>query len=235
VKPTANGELWVFNKTFTQYMPISIHDLAVWLGSPVIYVLVCSCFLAERRQDCFAETHKCVQTERVLFHYNGHGVPQPTENGELWVFNKTFTQYIPISIHDLAVWLGSPVIYVFDCSHAGLIVDALKAPPEPMHGTYRSDTSGLRLPGANIPPGGAQPHLARPLVGANDPAHETIVLAACGSNQLLPQDSDLCADIFTACLTTPIKVAMRWCETASIAAILLGADLQSSRWLTCIT
>ena len=26
--------------------------------------------------------------ERVLFHYNGHGVPRPTKNGELWVFNK---------------------------------------------------------------------------------------------------------------------------------------------------
>ena len=26
--------------------------------------------------------------ERVLFHYNGHGVPRPTANGEIWVFNK---------------------------------------------------------------------------------------------------------------------------------------------------
>uniref|UniRef100_A0A8R1IE46 Raptor_N domain-containing protein n=1 Tax=Caenorhabditis japonica TaxID=281687 RepID=A0A8R1IE46_CAEJA len=31
-------------------------------------------------------------TDRVLFHYNGHGVPRPTENGEIWVFNKSFTQ-----------------------------------------------------------------------------------------------------------------------------------------------
>lgn len=30
--------------------------------------------------------------ERILFHYNGHGVPRPTENGEIWVFNKNFTQ-----------------------------------------------------------------------------------------------------------------------------------------------
>ena len=28
------------------------------------------------------------QNERVLFHYNGHGVPKPTTNGEIWVFNK---------------------------------------------------------------------------------------------------------------------------------------------------
>ena len=26
--------------------------------------------------------------ERVLFHYTGHGVPRPTTNGEIWVFNK---------------------------------------------------------------------------------------------------------------------------------------------------
>lgn len=26
--------------------------------------------------------------ERVLFHYNGHGVPKPTVNGEIWVFNR---------------------------------------------------------------------------------------------------------------------------------------------------
>ena len=29
-----------------------------------------------------------VQNDRVLFHYNGHGVPKPTLNGEIWVFNK---------------------------------------------------------------------------------------------------------------------------------------------------
>lgn len=26
--------------------------------------------------------------ERMLFHYNGHGVPKPTANGEIWVFNR---------------------------------------------------------------------------------------------------------------------------------------------------
>lgn len=29
--------------------------------------------------------------ERVLFHYNGHGVPKPTSNGEVWVFNRVGT------------------------------------------------------------------------------------------------------------------------------------------------
>ena len=52
--------------------------------------------------------HDCLrpngpQTERVLFHYNGHGVPRPTANGEVWVFNKSYTQYIPLSLYDLQV------------------------------------------------------------------------------------------------------------------------------------
>ncbi|GAU17205.1 hypothetical protein TSUD_178350 [Trifolium subterraneum] len=28
------------------------------------------------------------KSERVLFHYNGHGVPYPTSNGNIWVYNK---------------------------------------------------------------------------------------------------------------------------------------------------
>ena len=31
---------------------------------------------------------KYAKSERVLFHYNGHGVPKPTTNGEIWLFNK---------------------------------------------------------------------------------------------------------------------------------------------------
>ena len=62
--------------------------------------------------------------ERILFHYNGHGVPKPTVGGEIWVFNKSYTQYIPVSIYDIQTWLGSPCIYVYDCSNAGHILNA---------------------------------------------------------------------------------------------------------------
>lgn len=44
-----------------------------------------------------------------MFHYNGHGVPRPTTNGELWVFNKTYTQYLPVSVFDLQTWIGGSV------------------------------------------------------------------------------------------------------------------------------
>lgn len=51
--------------------------------------------------DVSEDSRCCAQNERVLFHYNGHGVPRPTANGEIWVFNKSYTQYIPMSIYDL--------------------------------------------------------------------------------------------------------------------------------------
>lgn len=35
---------------------------------------------------------------------------------------QAYTQYIPLSIYDLQSWMGSPSIYVYDCSNAGMIV-----------------------------------------------------------------------------------------------------------------
>ena len=43
-------------------------------------------------------------------------------NGEIWVFNRSYTQYIPLSLYDLQSWMGSPSIFVYDCSNAGIIV-----------------------------------------------------------------------------------------------------------------
>ena len=63
--------------------------------------------------------------ERLLLHFNGHGVPRPTVNGEIWVFNRSFTQYIPLSVYDLQCWLSTPCILVLDCSNAGRIIDAM--------------------------------------------------------------------------------------------------------------
>lgn len=39
-----------------------------------------------------------------------------------------------------------------------------------------------------------------------DSLTDFILLAACGANELLPQSPHVPADVFTACLTTPIKV-----------------------------
>ena len=39
---------------------------------------------------------------------------------------------------------------------------------------------------------------------------DCILLAACEAHQSLPQSAEFPADLFTACLTTPIKMALHW-------------------------
>ncbi|KAJ8753815.1 hypothetical protein K2173_000069 [Erythroxylum novogranatense] len=123
---------------------------------------------------------RCAKSERVLFHYNGHGVPKPTTNGEIWMFNKSYTQYIPLPISDLDSWLKTPSIYVFDCSAAGMIVNAFIE----LHEWNASNAAGS--------------------------TRDCILLAACEAHETLPQSAEFPADVFTSCLTTPIKMALRW-------------------------
>eukprot|EP00906_Rhabdomonas_costata_P000478 RCo000618 len=125
---------------------------------------------------------RSARDERVLIHFNGHGCPRPTSNGELWVFNKNFTQYIPLSLHELHSWVGSPAVYVFDCPAAGEMLTAF-AQIRHFEGDLPEDSRGAR---------------------------DDIVLAACRANQVLPQNPLLPADIFTACLTTPNRMALVW-------------------------
>eukprot|EP01114_Cavostelium_apophysatum_P011005 TRINITY_DN2516_c0_g1_i5.p1 TRINITY_DN2516_c0_g1~~TRINITY_DN2516_c0_g1_i5.p1 ORF type:complete len:1063 (+),score=306.58 TRINITY_DN2516_c0_g1_i5:92-3280(+) len=139
--------------------------------------------------------------ERVLYHYNGHGVPRPTANGEIWVFNKNFTQYIPLSIYELQSWMGSPSIYVFDCSAAGLIVHWFTQFAEQREKEYErmiQSANGSPSPSAILP------------------VKDFILLASCGATETLPVNPKLPADVFTSCLTTPIKMALRWFCTTSL-------------------
>lgn len=39
---------------------------------------------------------------------------------------------------------------------------------------------------------------------------DCILLGACEAHETLPQSEEFPADIFTSCLTTPIKMALRW-------------------------
>ncbi|KAA8517496.1 hypothetical protein F0562_017874 [Nyssa sinensis] len=130
---------------------------------------------------------KCDKSERVLFHYNGHGVPKPTANGEIWLFNKIYRKYIPLPISELDSWLKTPSIYVFDCSAAGMIVNAFME----LQDWSSSSSSGPS-------------------------ARDCILLAACEAHETLPQSADFPADVFTSCLTTPIKMALRWFCTRSL-------------------
>ena len=166
------------------------------------------------------------KTERLLFHYNGHGVPKPTPNGEIWVFNKGFTEYIPMGLHELSSWLRKPVVYVICASvkqkntyHCSLSFSFHIARKPLIHALeyqhrYVFDCSGA---GTLLPKIRMEATNSRRDIGnSNDneeqrmKSRDVICFAACSADQQLPLNPAVPADVFTACLTTPIKMALRW-------------------------
>ena len=64
-------------------------------------------------------------------------------NGEIWVFNRSYTQYIPLSLYDLQSWMGSPSIFVYDCSNAGIIVNSFEQFAEQHERDYQAQVSKI--------------------------------------------------------------------------------------------
>ena len=159
------------------------------LSLKIAYKPILDPSLEDLRRFCLT-LRKQAKDDAVLFYYNGHGVPKPTASGELWCFNRTYTQYIPVSIQEVQGWLGSPGVYVWDCSAAGNLLQNFNIYAE------RRDHEVNMLHGGY--PEGAQPMM------------NSIQLAACGSNEHLPSCPELPADIFTSCLTSPIDIAVRY-------------------------
>jgi len=137
--------------------------------------------------------------ERVLFHYNGHGVPRPTAEGEVWVFNYNSAHYIPLSIYDLQTWIGAPGIFIYDCSYAGIIVQSFEKFAE-LHEVEKVQQIQQQGKTSELP---SPPNLQ----------FNCIQLAACSDTEELPMRPDLPADLFTSCLTDPIKMALWWFVT----------------------
>jgi len=131
--------------------------------------------------------------ERILLHYNGCGVPRPTINGELWVFDRGHTQYIPLSVLELRSWMGKPSMVVLDCSGAGILLPFFTKPES----SASLSSFGQFESSANLDNYGS---------GDSD----IIVLCPTSESEILPMNPDLPADLFTSCLTTPIKMALRW-------------------------
>eukprot|EP01034_Spumella_vulgaris_P024559 gene24559-30919_t len=89
-------------------------------------------------------------------------------------------------------WLGDPAIYVLDCSGAGMLLPHLvdnMSGKTSGGGILKGDEASFRSSGFEGP---------------------TIVLASCKADEILPMNPQYPADIFTACLTTPIVIAIRW-------------------------
>ncbi|KAJ1988120.1 Target of rapamycin complex 1 subunit kog1 [Dimargaris cristalligena] len=161
---------------------------------------------------------------RVLFHYNGHGVPKPTRNGDIWVFNSNYTQYMPVSVQDIQIWLGSPGIFVYDCSAAGNILEnfvkhAKRKDNEWLVAVSQQEERDI-LAGieSGAPPDAPPPSSDSGRPGATKgppplaalPHSHSVHFAACRGDENLPLSPHLPADVFTACMTTPIEMAMRW-------------------------
>lgn len=145
----------------------------------------------EDTKKFFCSLRRNAKDERILFHYNGHGVPKPTASGEIWVFNKNYTQYIPISLYDLQTWLGAPSIFVYDCSDAGNIVTNFNR----FIKKHEEENAELRVKDPNA---------------ITTSYSDCIQLAACGMKETLPMNPNLPADLFTCCLTTPIEIAIQF-------------------------
>lgn len=133
---------------------------------------------------------KQAKDETVCFYYNGHGVPKPTPSGELWCFNRNYTQYIPVSLMEVQSWLGSPGVYIWDCSAAGNLLTNFNNFAE------RRDQEVFTTRGGYVD--GMQPYM------------NSLQLAACLAHEQLPSCPELPADIFTSCLTSPIDIALRY-------------------------
>ena len=158
---------------------------------------------AEDLKKLLSALRRHAREDRVLMHYNGHGVPRPTKNGEIWVFNKSFTQYIPVSVWDIQGWVGRPAMFVWDCSHAGCIVDSFqKFALQRDQQALAAQAQQQRSP--------SQEELVQQLSKPGMRYMDCIHLAACRNGQVLPMVPEVPADMFTSCLTTPIEMALRW-------------------------
>ncbi|KAK4659949.1 Target of rapamycin complex 1 subunit kog1 [Podospora pseudocomata] len=144
--------------------------------------------IEETKKFCVS-LRRNAKDERILFHYNGHGVPKPTTSGEIWVFNKNYTQYIPVSLYDLQQWLQAPTVFVWDCSEAGNILTNYHKFVD----KHEEEEKEVRQKDPNCERQNYRPY---------------IHLAACGTKENLPTNPQLPADLFTCCLTTPVEMAL---------------------------
>ncbi|OCF40386.1 hypothetical protein I317_05821 [Kwoniella heveanensis CBS 569] len=144
------------------------------------------------------------QNSYVAVIYNGHGIQEPpTEQGELWCYDKGFdeclqsgsapSEYIPIMLFDVMAWAGASTCWVWDCSHAGRIIRAAHSEAEEIDNQYRAAAA-------------QNPNIAKlhPPVYSRRQIH----FAACSAGQTIPRVHGMPDDLFTACLTTPLRIAL---------------------------
>ncbi|PAA49843.1 hypothetical protein BOX15_Mlig010836g3, partial [Macrostomum lignano] len=189
------------NKAVEEISTLLVNQYKRW-NSKIRYKTCNDPTVDEVKKQCLS-LRRTARQDRILFHFNGHGVPRPTKNGETWVFNRNFTQYIPLSLYDLQSWLGSPSVYVIDCHNAGQVLKSYEAFCE----RRRQDWEQSEQYQQQKSSGGSSCAYS---TGSEVSMENSILLCSCGVDEFLPMNPDLPADLFTACLTTPIKAALHW-------------------------
>lgn len=179
------------------------------------------------RELCL-RTRETARNERVLLHYNGHGVPRPTANGEIWLFDKHHTNYIPLGVADLRRWVGKPSIVVLDCSGAGVLLPFFAAA---LDGGGSNATGNPESADHSSGPGVAPDGMASSAGAGAGPEYlrairDTIVLCPTAQGEWLPLHPEFPADIFTSCLTTPMPIALRWFVRQNASLSARGLDLE---------
>ncbi|TKR72947.1 hypothetical protein L596_020326 [Steinernema carpocapsae] len=219
-KPCAHIEGWVDLKKYgpqkaMQHIAYNLQKNYERWQPRARYKTACDPTVSEVQKLC-SSLRRNAKEERVLFHYNGHGVPKPTGNGEIWVFNKNITQYIPLSIFDLQTWMSFPSVYVWDCNGAEIAINNFVRFANDQIQRWTTDFDEFKE-NQMVPP--------LPTYDVNETLEqqaakfgfrqrplfeECIQLGACRADENLPQNPDLPADLFTACLTTPIQISLHW-------------------------
>lgn len=106
--------------------------------------------------------------------------------------------------------MSSPSIYVFDCSHAGVILNLFVKFADQIDRELDDARRNLALnPLLTSASSNHSTPQSTPLLPTSSPAQD-ILLGASSETELLPMNQELPADLFTSCLTTPIKIALRW-------------------------
>ena len=168
------------------------------LGSQVNYAL---CLLPDfdtmRRH--IAESRRVARENRVLLYYNGHDVPRPSARGEIWVFNDRCTEYLPVPMAHLESWLGAPAVLVFDCSYAEVPLREYLAAAAARRARTGTATTATKE-------------------GEDDLG--LVMFGACSAKELLPLNPSYPADIFTACMTSPLRTALLWfCNNSALRRV----------------
>jgi len=109
------------------------------------------------------------------------------------------------------VWAGPTTCYVWDCSHAGRFLSAAEADAKEIDAQLSAHNADQLAAAAAM-----SSHSSPSSLGYHSPIYTAsqIHLAACGADETLPRSIDgFPDDVFTACLTTPLRMALLYHNT----------------------